>query len=95
MLLAKTPDRAKFCGDRLKKCQRYLRSKICGPRKVRQNFLGDATPKSRNQPKFCHNRSNQLREKRYTNWASDCDFINAQYNTQAATQFSVPELLII
>jgi len=47
MLLHKTPNRAKFCGDRLKNDGDIHGRKFVLPKKVgkvHQNFLGDATP---------------------------------------------------
>jgi len=41
MLLHKTPNHAKFCGDRLKNVLRYPQSKMCAPEKV-----GQSSPKS-------------------------------------------------
>jgi len=47
MLLHKTPNSAKFCGDRLKNARDIRDRKFVLPKKwakVHQNFSGDATP---------------------------------------------------
>ena len=47
MLLHKTPNHAKFCGDRLKNARDIRDQKFVLPKKwakVHQKFLGDATP---------------------------------------------------
>jgi len=47
MLLQKTPNQAKFCGDRLKNAGDIRDRKFVLPEKVGQSsptFLGDATP---------------------------------------------------
>jgi len=47
MLLHKTPNRTKFCGDRLKNAGDIRDQKFVLPEKwakVHQKFLGDATP---------------------------------------------------
>jgi len=55
MLLHKTPNHAKFCGDWLKNAGDIRDRKFVLHEKVRQsspNFLGDATPKTSHHAKF-------------------------------------------
>ena len=44
MLLDKAPNRAKFCGDRLKNARDICDLKFVLPEKFAKIFLGDATP---------------------------------------------------
>ena len=57
-------------------------SKICAPRKCGPKFTKIAydllPPKSPHRAKFHRDRSNQLGEKRYKNWASGKNFLSRQ-----------------
>jgi len=67
MLLHKTPNRAKYCGDWLKNAGYIRDRKFVLPDKVHQsspNFFVDAIPrKTSHRAKFHRDRSNQLGEK--------------------------------
>jgi len=63
MLLHKTPNHAKFCGDRLKNAGDIRDRKFVLPKKwakVHQKFLGMLPPKTSYHAKFHRDRSNQL-----------------------------------
>jgi len=62
MLLHKTPNCTKFCGDRLKNAGDIRYREFVLPEKVGQSspILGDATPKISHRAKFHRDRSNQL-----------------------------------
>jgi len=66
MLLHKTPNRTKFCGDRVKNAGDIRDREFVLPEKVDQispKILGDATPKTSNHAKFHRDLSNQLGDK--------------------------------